>query len=107
MKNLTEFLLKKSIICKKLEKLENRKFNIRKKIEIYKAVTTKSSYILIFYINRKSRISQKEIRLIDDISIKVIEQLNMVFKNKILIIDSPFCKKAQILSKELKWKVIN
>ena len=106
MKCVLETLIKKSIICKKLEILNKKEFKIRKKIEIYYGVTTKSYYIIIFKIDRKSKVFQKDIKMFEELLESIKVKLNRNFKIKALIIDAPLCSKAKNLLRELKWKLL-
>jgi len=107
MKEVVETLLNKKIICKRLNLINNSNHNIRKKISIYEGVTIKGYNIIIFYIEKKSRILQKEILSYEELLEKLKKELDRNFKIKTLIINAPFCSKAKNLAKELKWKIID
>lgn len=107
MRNLIDIMVKNSIICPKMDKVDKQKFKIRKKINIYNGVTIQSHRILIFHIERKSKISQREIRLLNDIGLKLIERSKIIFKTKILVINAPTCSKAKRLSEGLGWKFLD
>lgn len=107
MKRVIEILLKKKLICKKLNHLNNSDYGIRKKISIYEGVTIKGYYIIIFYIEKKSRVLQKEILDYEELLEKLKQEMDRNFKIKMVIVNAPLCSKAKNLAKELKWKIID
>ena len=105
MKNIVEFLSKKNYIFKKLYKIDIKKLDSRKKINIYEGIDIKSNYVAIFKIDQKSRFvtkNSKEIVLLLEKMIKIQEHN---YKKKILLISSPLCSKAKKYLEELKWKI--
>ena len=106
MKDIVEFLSKKKIIFKELEKFDIKEIGSRKKIDIYLGIDTSSNYTLIVVMKRKSRFLQKDVEWLEEIFQKIVELKEHNFKKKIFIYDMPMCSKAQKKLKEERWKLI-
>lgn len=108
MKKILNYLANKSILFSSFNLLNNRDFNIRKKMKIYDGVGLNSNLILVVHIEQKSRFLQKNADILEEIVIKIVDKLDHNYKNKILFLSAPLCSKAKIkLKDEYNWKVIN
>ncbi len=97
MKKVIDLLQKNGIICKKLEEI---KFNTRKKIKAYLGVNIKNEYCFIAIFDKKSRFLRKDIEILKEL----VPQINFRYKKKILILNGPICSKAK---EELKdWRIL-
>ena len=99
-KDLIEFLRKKGIICKKIEKTE---LNTKKKINAYLGVNIKNEYCLVLEFLKKSRFLLKDIETLNEIIKKF--PMNFRYKKKILILHSPICSKAK--EKLQDWRIFS
>ncbi len=105
MKKIVEFFNKKRSIFKKLEKIDNRLLETKKRIEIYDGVDLKSYYYCIFYSKQKSRFVVKNANDLEDLFIKVISLKKHNYKKKILLIECQICSKAKKYLEEKGWKI--
>jgi len=105
MKQLIQTLQTKNLIFKKLEKLDNKDFKIRNKIDIYKSIDIKNNYWIIFDVKQTSRVLQKHIQIYQTLVTKIETQLDINFKKRALLINAPLCSKAEGLLKEYKWSL--
>ena len=105
MKEIVDFLQKKKLIFKSLNKVDVKTLGSRKKIDIYLGVDLKKYYACIFHISKKSRILKKEALELMVLHEK-LEVLNESKVNKKYIyIQAPLCSKAKALMEEEKWTV--
>jgi len=75
----------------------------RKKIDIYIGIDLKGFYSLILYINRNSRILQKDIQEYIILHQKVEIYNNSKINNKYLLTTAPLCSKAKRLLSDNGW----
>jgi len=107
MKDIVDLLLKKNIISKKLNKIDNRLLKTRKKIDIYEGVLLNQNYVSIFVLKQKSRFLRKDIQPLEELYERLIEFVDHNFKTKILVYDMPFCSKAKEELKKSGWRLID
>jgi len=106
LKYIVERLSKKNIICKSLEKMELKTLGSRKKIDLYFGVTVKKYYIIIIYINRKSKVVTKDTKDYFELHKKLEEYNSSKILKKYIIIDSSLCSKAKERLLENGWKIV-
>jgi len=106
MKDLLHILNDNSLIYKSLEKLDNKTLGTRAKIDFYKATDVNGYYTLIFNIERKSRVLQKDVLIYEQLVQIISQAVDHNFKFKISLIEAPLCSKAKKLLKENGWKVL-
>ncbi len=107
MKHVVDTLLQKKIVLKKINKIDNKLLETRKKIEVYEGVCLNSNYVAIFYLKQKNRFLRKDIIPLEFIYEKLKELVDHNFKKKILIYDMPFCSKAKKELKDDGWRLID
>jgi len=107
MKSVVDRLLKEDLILKKLELIDNKLLQTRKKIEVYEGVDLKSNYVAIFNLKQKSRFLRKDILPLDLIYENLKTLLDHNFKKKIIIYDMPFCSHAQKELKDDGWRLLD
>ncbi|SHO81614.1 hypothetical protein MNB_SV-15-161 [hydrothermal vent metagenome] len=107
MKELVEILSKHNIICKKINKIDLKELNSRKKIDLYLGVTIKKFYCIVIYINRKSRVVTKDTKDYIELHHRLEEYNSSKILKKYIIIKSPICSKAEERLKDCGWRVIN
>ena len=108
MREIVEFLSQHNRLYKSFEKIDNKLYKIRKKIDIYNATSLKREYELIFKISQKSRFISKDVDSIVSLEVLMSEKLGHNFKKITLFINSPLCSKAKNrMTNELKWKVFH
>jgi len=107
MKEILHILKDYDLIYKSLEKLENKTLGTRAKIDFYKATDVDGYYTLIFSIERKSRVLQKDVLIYEQLVQTISQAVEHNFKFKISIINAPLCSKANKLLKDNGWKVLH
>ena len=106
MKELVEFLANKNRLFKSFDRVDNKAHKIRKKIDIFDALSLKGAYTLIFVITQKSRFLNKDVDTIESLQELLSQNLGHNFKDVTLFINSPLCSKAKAkMANELQWKV--
>lgn len=104
MKELVEFFNNKKIIFKKMEKLDKKVFNIRSKVDIYRAVNVSGYHCFIYIIYKKSHLINSDIENVLSNFIKINVD-DTTYKNKYLIINSSICSKARLKIEKYNWKI--
>jgi len=105
MKELLDLLQSKNLLFKSLKPIDLKRFNSRKKIDLYLGVDLKKYYACIIHIKKKSRILSKEALELMEFHQK-LERLNeSKIKKKYIYIQAPLCSKAKALFKDEGWKV--
>ena len=107
MKDMIKQLLTKKIILKKIDAIDISMLKSRKKIGVFSGIDTKSNYVCVFVISRKSRFLTKDVKELEELFTRLVSLSDHNFKKKILIYDMPLCSKAKEKLKELKWILIN
>jgi len=105
-KELINLLNSKNIVPKTLEEVDLSLLKTRKKLQIYSGVTENRYYVVIFVIKQKSRFLIKNAKEIAELEIRLEELKNHAYKNKMVVIYSPFCSKAKLFLKTEGWKII-
>ena len=106
MKELLHTLKDNNLIFKSLEELDKKALGTRTKIGLYKAIDRNGYFTVIFKIERKSRILQKDVLTYEQLVGVISQSLEHNFKFKIALINAPLCSKAKALLKENGWKVL-
>jgi len=107
MREMVKSLLSKKIILKKVDSIDISMLKSRKKIGVFSGIDTKSNYVCVFVISRKSRFLTKDVIELEELFSRLVNLNDHNFKKKILIYDMPLCSKAKERLKELKWTLIN
>ena len=94
-------LIEKFNIERDFKQLDLKDIGLRKKMGIYF-----NEHSLLFVISQKSRVLLKDAARFQEIFEKVKAFVGTSFKNRIIIIDSPLCSKAEKELENLKWEVI-
>ncbi|CAA6809923.1 MAG: Unknown protein [uncultured Sulfurovum sp.] len=105
MKNIVDYLQQKQIIFKSFREILPKELGSRKKISIYVGVDLKGYYVDVMYVEKKSRVLQKEAVELMDLHEKLEKYIDSSIKKKYIIIKAPLCSKAKALLEEQKWKV--
>ncbi len=93
-------LIEKFNIDGNFKQLDLKDIGLRKKMGIYF-----NEHSLLFVISQKSRVLLKDAARFQEIYENVKRFTGTGFKNKIIIIDSPLCSKAEKELENLKWEV--
>jgi len=105
MKEIVEFLQQKNIIFKSFKEIVPKEIGSRKKVGLYVGVDLKGYYNFVMYIEKKSRILQKEVRELMLFHEKIETYIDSKITKKYMIIKAPLCSKAKALLEESGWKV--
>ena len=107
MKKLIEFLNRKDLHFKSLDKVPIKELGSRKKVQIYSGTAINGNYCSIFIIEQKSRFLTKNANELIVLLNKLIDLKGHNYKKKMLLISSPLCAKAKIFLIKNQWKVYN
>jgi len=107
IKTILEPLRQNGFIFKRFEPFSLQLVGSRKRIGVYHGVDTSNRYFLLFVVNRKSRVLQKDIKEWFEIKQKIEHYYGYAIKINIALINAPLCSKAKSLLLEEGWKVIN
>jgi hypothetical protein len=105
MKSIVERLQRHNLIFQSLKPITPKSLNSRKKIDIYLGVDTQSYYSTIFFVEKKSRIVQKEVQSYLDLHAKLEQSIDSAIKKRYIFIDAPLCSKAKALLESHQWRV--
>jgi len=105
MKNLVEYLNRKSIIFKSLKEITPKELGSRKKVSLYIGVDLKGYYALVMDLEKKSRVLRKEAEELMLLHEKVELYIDTKVTKKYIVIKAPLCSKAKLLLEERGWKV--
>lgn len=105
MKELSEILVQKEILCPKLESIDPKELGSRKRISIYFGVDNQSYYCFILVVSKKSRVLKKEAVEFEELWEKIKGLKGVNIKRKYLFLKAPICSKAKALLEEFGWRV--
>ena len=106
MKSVVELLASKGILCRRFEKVEPKKLESRKRVEIYRGVETDDYYCMVIVARNKSRILRKEASEYIELHRRLEEKMGAKVKRRYLLYDAPLCSKAAAMLEEAGWKLI-
>ena len=86
IKELTGFLGKKGFLFRKINNIEPKTINSRKKITIFSCTDDKSNFVSIFIIDQKSRFLIKNAKEIIQLKDRLVLEENHNYKKNILLI---------------------
>jgi hypothetical protein len=92
-------------IYTKLENIDLKSLGSRKKLKLFEALTPNKSYVVIFFINTKSRFLQKNVPEVEALVQKLSQIKEHNYFQKIVIIQSPLCSLAKAKLLEAQWKI--
>ena len=105
MKEIIEYLQQKNLVFKTFKEIAPKELGSRKKVGIYLGVDLKSYYALIMYLEKKSRVLQKEALELIALHEKLQTHIDTKINKKYILIKAPLCSKAKALFEENGWKV--
>jgi hypothetical protein len=105
MKEIVEFFQKKQMIFKSFKSITPKVLGSRKKIDLFVAVDLKGYYVTIFYIEKKSRVLQKEVEEYMLLHEKLEKHIDSKIKKKYILFKAPLCSKAKAKLEKEAWKV--
>jgi hypothetical protein len=106
LNKLINLLLKKSGIYREFEPIKLKEIGINSKIIFYRCINLKYHYHAIFVIQNKTPLSMKKIDELNIIYSSLVTYLDHEFKKKILVLSVQVSKKVQDRLKIEKWRVI-
>ncbi len=106
MKEVLEPLQARGYLFKRFEPFALKTIGSRKRIEVYHGIDLKNRYVLVFVVNKKSRILQKEVREWFDLKVRIENYYGYRILQNIAVIHAPLCSKAKALLESEGWKVI-
>jgi len=106
LKKVVDLLCTKGVILKSLNEIDLATLNSRKKIKIFSGVTDKKYFIVIIFIQQKSRFVVKNAKEIIDLEKKLETVKNHIYKKKYIVLTSPLCSRAKSYLVEDNWKIL-
>ncbi|RUM45208.1 MAG: hypothetical protein DSY46_03465 [Hydrogenimonas sp.] len=106
MKAVLEPLQTRGYLFKRFEPFALKTIGSRKRIEVYHGIDLKNRYVLVFVVNKKSRVLQKEVREWFDLKVRIENYYGYRILQNIAVIHAPLCSKAKALLESEGWKVI-
>ena len=107
MKAVLEPLRQNGYIFKRFEPFSLRLVGSKKRIDVYHGFDIANRYFLLFVVNRKSKILQKDIKDWFKIKQRIERYYGYAIKINIALINAPLCTKAKSLLLEKGWKIID
>ncbi|SFP09882.1 hypothetical protein [Hydrogenimonas thermophila] len=107
IKTILEPLRQNGFIFKRFEPFSLQVIGSRKRIGVYHGIDTKNRYFLLFVVNRKSRVLQKDVKEWLDIKQRIEHYCGYAIMINIALINAPLCSKAKAILVQEGWKVIN
>jgi hypothetical protein len=105
MKMIVEYLQKKSLLFKSFKEFKPKVLASRKKISLYLGVDLKGYYTAVFYVDKKSRVLQKETEEYVLLHEKLEKYIDSRIKKKYILMNAPLCAKAKAKLQSQSWKV--
>jgi len=87
----------------KIEQLNPKDYGIRKKVNIY----LNNNDTIILHVEQKSRFLQKDVDKIEEILEIIKSSKSLECVNKVVLIDSPLCSKANTKLELQEWTVLS
>ncbi len=106
LKKVIDLLCTKGILLKSLDEIDLKILNTRKKIKIFSGVTEKKYFIVIFFIEQKSRFVVKNAKEIVELENRLEAVKNHIYKKKYIVLDSPLCSHAKDFLTKDNWKIL-
>jgi len=105
MKEIVEYYGEKGILFHSLKPVPPKVLGSRKKVDIYLGVDSQKYYVMILYIEKKSRILRKEAEAFILLHQRLEEWADSKIYKKYLLVKAPLCSKAKAWLEEDQWKV--
>lgn len=101
MREVSEYLREKGIICKSLKEVD---LKTRKKLSLFIGVGMDNRYIAVVRIGTKSRFLTKNAKELLEMLTPFIPQ-EIKAKNRFILISAPICSKATAFLESQGWKI--
>lgn len=105
MKEIVEYLSKKSIVFKSLKEIYPKELGSRKRVELYIGVDLDSYYSLVIKIEKKSRVLRKDVSELMELHSKLERYIDSKINKKYIIIKAPLCSHAKDMFIDNGWRV--
>jgi hypothetical protein len=106
LKTVVERLAAEGRLFRRLEPFSPAEVGSRKRIALYRGVTTDDRYALIFHVRRKSRILRKEVASWLALRQRVEAHWGHPAGFVAAVVEAPLCSKAAAILKEDGWVVV-
>ena len=106
LKEVMEPLQAGGFLFKRFEPFSLKTIGSRKRIGVYHGVDLENRYTLVFVVEKKSRVLQKEVREWLEIKSKIEHHYGYRILQNVLLLRAPICSKAKALLEAEGWSVI-
>ena len=106
MKSVLEPLRKQGYLFKRFEPFSLKTVGSRKRLGVYHGIDTQNRYVLIFVVEKKSRVLQKEVCEWFDLKKRIEDHYGYSIRQNIALVRAPLCSKARALLEAEGWRVI-
>ncbi len=106
MKAVLEPLQAEGYIFRRFEPFSLKKVGSRKRISIFHGVDIHNRYLLVFAINRRSRVLVREAKEWLELKSMIEGYCGYAIRINIALIEAPLCSKAAALLESEGWKVL-
>ncbi|WP_456450684.1 hypothetical protein [Hydrogenimonas sp.] len=105
-KEVLEPLQARGLLFKRFEPFSLKEIGSRKRIAVYHGVDTENRYTLVFFIEKKSRILQKEAKEWLALKAKIEAHYGYPIRQVVALVKAPLCSKAKALLEAEGWQIL-
>jgi hypothetical protein len=106
MKEVLAPLGEEGVLFRRFEPFDLKGVGSRKRIGVYHGIDTEGRYILVFDVDRKSRILQKEVKEWLELKKRIEEHFGYTILQPFAIVKAPLCSRAKALLESEGWRVL-
>ena len=107
MQKISNLLVKNKLLFSRLEPIPLKALGSRKHLQCYFGVNLNKEFGVIFVNPSKTRILSKELKIMEDLVLRVETIKGCRVRKKILCLQAPICSKASLEFKKTKWRVLH
>ncbi len=107
MKSVLAPLQAEGYIFRRFEPFSPKKVGSRKRISIFHGVDLHNRYLLVFAINRRSRVVVKEVKEWLELKSMIEVYCGYAIRINIALVEAPLCSKAAALLESEGWRVVS
>jgi hypothetical protein len=106
MKEVLAPLQAEGLLFRRFEPFDLKEVGSRKRIGVYHGVDTKGRYTLVFVVEKKSRVLQKEAKEWLELKKRIEAHYGYPILQNAAIVKAPLCSKAKALLESEGWRLL-